>query len=194
MLRRFRAQLRMREEAKRPQAVANADQHHPLLCQFLSTIGWNGGATDTEPATVNPYQNRDPGGGRLGRAPYIQVEAVLACRDPRDTLNALRRKFIRRPNALPLGGRLRRTPAQVAHRRRSERNTSINRQSVFDRAFQFALFNFRDRRLGPARQGECHDSDCQQKPSHLSISSRIPCRNHHGYYRAARAQGGASLS
>ena len=59
VLRRLRAQPRMREKAEGSQTISDAYQHNSLLGQLLSAISWKGSSPDNKSAAINPHQNRD---------------------------------------------------------------------------------------------------------------------------------------
>jgi hypothetical protein len=177
MLRRFRTQLRMRHEPDRSHAISNADQHHSLSCQHLSTVGRNGGGAGIESAAIDPDQHRELSGGRFCGHPDIEIEAVLAhcgsflTRRRKTPLHALRRKSVGVPHTIPLRRWFWGTPAQITYRRRCKGNAAIDGQSLFHSALQQALLNLHSRIRGRTHQRCRHHGDCKQNPFHL----QLPC-------------------
>ena len=126
LVRRFRAQLRMREEAERPHAVVDADEHDTLAREVLAVVDRAGGGAEGEAAAVDPDEHRNAVARRPGRRPDVEVEAVLAHVPLAVPLVGIRPELLGRPHALPPGGGLRRAPAEVARGRRGEGDAAVD--------------------------------------------------------------------
>ena len=128
------AQLRVREETQLPDAVGDADQHHALPGQLLPAVVRFGSGAGAESAAVDPNQHGDVVARGFRRRPDVQVQAVLArvhARAASAALHAPGAELGGLPHALPFRGGLRRAPAEVADRRRGERDAPVDRQPVF---------------------------------------------------------------
>src|SRR6185436_10960009 len=136
VLRRFGSQLGMREKAERADAIRQRDVDDALLRELFAVVVGHRSGADRETAPVDPDHDRHS--LRAGSAwwrPDVQIEAILAGRLLAEVvvdvmcaqrLNAFRRCAIGVIRALPRRHRLRRTPAQLANRRRCERHAKIS--------------------------------------------------------------------
>ncbi len=134
MLRLF-GELRVRHPSQDAEPVIHAHHNHASLGDRVAVIdGLRRGARDPA-APVDPDHHGKPLGCRRRRSPDVQVKAVLAGNDEpaiprpvvrrRGPLDARRREAIGGAYAGPRLDRLRRTPAQVADRRRSVGNAQV---------------------------------------------------------------------
>ncbi|EEF25004.1 conserved hypothetical protein [Ricinus communis] len=120
----------MREETEATQPIVEADQHDALLRQRGTGIRRRRRPAVDEAAAIDPHDHGQLRGRfRLRGTPHVHVQAVLGRRRAErrrvagerqlHAVVAVRGRFA---HAGPGGGRLRRAPAQVAHRRRGERD------------------------------------------------------------------------
>src|SRR5437867_11398573 len=122
----------MREEARRPEAVVERDDHGTLLREARAVVALLTTETGAEATTVNPHHHRPRcGGGAQLRRPDVQVEAVLghtSCEGIDVSvdlcLHAVLPELVGTPDTGPARRSLRRTPAQSSHRRRCVGNTA----------------------------------------------------------------------
>ncbi len=117
-----------RQEAERPDAVGHRDEHHAALGEVGAVIELVGGGAGVEAAAIDPHDHRQLVRGRLGRGPDVEIEAVLAIGDALAGAAAAPALHAAVPEVggllhpAPRRRRLRRLPAQIAHRRRGERD------------------------------------------------------------------------
>jgi hypothetical protein len=125
----------MSKEAKDSQPVVDRHQHYALAGKVLAVIGVSSSAAAGEAAAMNPYHHGKAVFRRFGRSPDIQVQAVFAewwefrlvYRTRRVlSLPAGFAELFGFAHAWPRRRRLRRLPAEIAHRRRGERNTAVD--------------------------------------------------------------------
>src|SRR6185312_17336787 len=104
----------MREKAERPEPIVVRHENDAFAGEHLAVVAWLGAGTACEAAAVGPHDDRAFFRCRFRTRPDIDVEAVFAGRGPGGIgsaiLHAGRAELVRRPDAVPMGGRLRRTP------------------------------------------------------------------------------------
>ena len=131
MLRRFSGQFGVGQEPERAQPVVRGHDDDTLACERGAVVGVVGTGTAGPGSSVNPHHHRTLVAGTR-RGPDIEEQAVLAGRGGRGRvrrsgwvrrLHALRTKGVGPLHPSPRDDRLRRLPAQIADRRRRERNT-----------------------------------------------------------------------
>ncbi len=86
---RLGGQRRMREEAHRPEAIVDGDQHDALLRQRGAVVPGSRAGAGHQRAAVDPHHDRPRLVGLLGRAPDVEEEAVLVALDRRATVEGL---------------------------------------------------------------------------------------------------------
>ena len=153
----------MRKEAKRANAIVHAHQHHALVRQVLAVVDGGGGGAEGEPAAVDPDEHGDTFTGGLRRGPDVHVKAVLADVPLAVTLVRVRPELVGRSHALPLHGRLRRAPAEVADRRRGKRDAAVDGQVLLGDALHEPVFGQDGGGLlGEARRGGAEGEEKDQ--------------------------------
>ena len=148
------ANLQVRQEAERSQAIVEANHHHTARRQLRAI----GGVFRSRSAQIAPavYPDHHRAASVVERAtpvhrrptrPHIQVQAIFTFfrnarvkRSP-DRLQTLRAKLCRRSHIRPWLRRLRRRPAQWADWRHGVRNTEELCHAVFDEAFDQPLLD-----------------------------------------------------
>ena len=128
----------MREKAQRAEAVVDRDEDLALLDERNALIQRLVAEAALEAAAVDPEMHRQVLARRVRRRPDVQVQAVLALRVVQKRVHAdepavldahvAERRAI--AHARPGRGRLRRAPAQRAHRRRRVGNAAEHRDAV----------------------------------------------------------------
>ena len=178
---RSRRQFGMRQVAEDVHPVGDAHEDHPLLGQRFPAIDVEVDGAFLEAAAMDPHHHRQLVAALgTGRRPDIGVKAILAGLQLAEIM--VQRGGAQRDvavgdlavgivDALPGLGRLRRRPAQLAHRRRGERHAQIGlHAAVQKRARQLAGLDgdgiARNRihhtRLCPDdQQGECSATNQQ---------------------------------
>jgi hypothetical protein len=149
----FAAERGRGQEAERADPVGDGDEHHALLGVIGAVIQGHAGQAAVEAAAVDPGDDGQLLTRRLGRGPDIDEQAVLAERRGRahlfgqaGLLHAAGAEGGGLAHAGPRLDRLGRLPAQVAHRRRRERDALELAEPV-------------DRRPGDAPAGHAGFSD-----------------------------------
>ena len=159
VMRRLGAQLRVRQETERSDAVGDADQDHAFPGQMLTVVDRGRGGAEGEPAAIDPDQHGHAVGGGLRGRPYVQIQAILAhARPGARPLDRIRGELGGRPHALPLRGGLRCAPAEVAHRRRGEWDAAVDGQILLGHALDEAVSGH-DGRGGRQRVGAAQRRD-----------------------------------
>ena len=124
------------KKPKRAEAVVEVDEHHALLREVLAVVVRTVAAAFAVCAAKDPEHDRPPVVGAIGLRPDVQVEAILTRlggvgkigRDvhrlplQRRALHAGAGEGLHLAHARPLRHRLRLPPAEIANRRRAERD------------------------------------------------------------------------
>src|SRR5690349_17764576 len=118
----------MRKESKDTQPVIRADQYHPEAGQAFAVENGIRRSPGEITSSVNPQHHRL---GRFRRPlwrPYVEIQAVFAYTIA--VLHASRSELRGIANAGPRFYLARLTPAQIAERRSSKRNTFEHRATA----------------------------------------------------------------
>jgi len=127
----------MREETQRAHTVVESDHDKALFRETLTVINWHGGGALHESTAINMHKDGPPFRRRFRGSKDIEIETILAdlvvsheLIRPRtkllqNLLNATCRELVRLEHPWPGHNRLRRTPPEVAARRRGERDSFI---------------------------------------------------------------------
>ena len=161
-VRRLLAQLLVRQPAERAEPVIERNEHHPPPRVIGAVVHRQAVRPDPQRTAVNP----DDHGRvlRILRRPDIEIEAVfrgaggrivVEARSRNGRLDAGGTEAARISYAIPPGGRLRRRPAQIAHRGRGVGNAAKDAQAVFRRPAKGAVRGGGHRRGRNARPCGC---------------------------------------
>ena len=140
-------QFRQGQESELAHAVSHAHDDDALLGEQSTVV--IGGCAAGEAAAVDPDHHGQFLLRALGRGPYVQVQAVFAAAFA-VTLHRIGAEFLAFADAVPGHDGLGRLPAEIAHRRRGERNALVHSHVLQDLALDGAAGHFHLTGLGGA--------------------------------------------
>ena len=151
----------MREEAEAPEPVVHADEDDAAAGEGGAVVDRRRAAAVHEAAAVDPHHHRQRRRAARRRRPHVEVEAVFRGRRAERRrvaaerlLHAVGRVVVGGERGRPRLDRLRRLPAQVADRRRRERDALVGGDVAGDDACHRPGVRLHgSRRLGRRRGG-----------------------------------------
>src|SRR6185437_658739 len=167
-------QRRKTKESEPPQPIVETDEDHSLARKLCSVKARKRASTDNPRASIDPHQHRQVLPAVL-RNPDIRIQAIFRGRigELRRKLHAVVAKGSCLADPAPFGRGLRRTPTQLAHRRRRERDTFERSHSACGGSLNPACLDG-DYILRMARGNARHSqTDCQSQNNTTHYVSEI---------------------